>query len=90
MVIEDEFSVQQVSEDQSNSQEKGDNTMSRPSRIPTLPNHLEQVFNVSKEHLSQEESSQLSNLLIEYQDVFAQSEFDLGNYRGIEHSIDTG
>ena len=64
--------------------------MSGSSQVTTLPKHLDQVCNVSKEHLSQEESSQLSNLLIEYQDVFAQSEFDLGNFTGIEHSLDTG
>ena len=57
VAIGDEYSVQQVTEDQSNSQEKGEKSMSGPSQVPTLPKHLGQVFHVSKEHLSQEERS---------------------------------
>ena len=32
----------------------------------------------------------MADLLIEYEDVFAQSEFDLGNFSDIVHTIDTG
>ena len=32
----------------------------------------------------------LKILLCEYQDVFAKTEFDLGSFTAIEHSIDTG
>ena len=37
-----------------------------------------------------EESTQLAELLNEFQDVFAKPEFDLGHFSEIEHSIDTG
>ena len=32
----------------------------------------------------------LAQVLIEFQDVFAANEFDLGNFKDIEHTIDTG
>ena len=35
------------------------------------------------------EQDQLADLLIEYEDVFAKSEFDLGNFTEIEHTIET-
>ena len=82
---EEEYSVQQVCEDvqqdfgkkgvQSEPPAKLDEGVHRlvkePPQVPTLPEHLEQVFNASKEHLTQEEGSHLANLFIEYQDVFA-------------------
>ena len=37
-----------------------------------------------------EEGTQLAKLLNEFQDVFAKTEFDLGHFSEIEHSIDTG
>ncbi|MCW4335780.1 MAG: RNase H-like domain-containing protein [Candidatus Thiodiazotropha endolucinida] len=55
-----------------------------------MPEHLEQVFTASKEHLTEQESAQLADLLNEYQDVFAKTEYDLGHFSGIEHAIDTG
>ena len=53
-----------------------------------LPDHLQQVYENSKENLSPEECSQLAQLLEQYQDVFARDEFDLGNFSEIEHTID--
>ena len=37
-----------------------------------------------------EEGTQLAELLNEFQDVFAKTEFDLGHFSETEHSIDTG
>ena len=37
-----------------------------------------------------EEGTQLAELLNEFQDVFAETEFDVGHFSEIEHSIDTG
>ncbi len=36
------------------------------------------------------QGTQLAQLLIDNQDVFAKDEFDLGNFSAIEHTIDTG
>ncbi|MCG7869674.1 MAG: retroviral-like aspartic protease family protein, partial [Candidatus Thiodiazotropha taylori] len=55
-----------------------------------IPEHLRDLFQRSTEHLNREERDQLAEVLIEYQDVFAQSEFDLGNFTEIVHAIDTG
>ena len=43
----------------------------------------------SGEHLQDSERRQLAALLNEYQDVFAQDEFDLGSFTAITHTIDT-
>ena len=61
-----------------------------PSEPRELPGHLKDLFQRSIEHLNAEEQVQLADLLIEYEDVFAQSEFDLGNFSDIVHTIDTG
>ena len=47
------------------------------------------MYQQSIEHLDNNEKSQLQNLLIEFQDVFARDEFDLGNFTEVEHAIDT-
>jgi len=47
------------------------------------------MFEASCEKLSAEQSTRLANLLSEYSDVFAEDEFDLGNFTSIEHTIDT-
>jgi hypothetical protein len=40
--------------------------------------------------LNEQEQTQLSELLCEFEDVFAKSEFDLGKLNTIQHGIDTG
>ena len=55
-----------------------------------LPDHLKELFHRSIEHLNRKEQHQLANLLVEFEDVFAKPEFDLGNFSDIEHDIDTG
>ena len=56
----------------------------------TLPDHLHQMFDSSTKQLDEDQQGKLAKLLTSYQDVFASSEFDLGNFNEIEHSIDTG
>lgn len=55
-----------------------------------LPEHLTDVWQRSSEHLSGDEREQLRSLLLEFQDVFAKDEYDLGNFTAMEHEIDTG
>ena len=55
-----------------------------------IPEHLQQLFEESRKNLTKEQSDSLAQLLIEYEDVFAKHEFDLGNFTGIQHNIDTG
>jgi hypothetical protein len=49
---------------------------------------LTNLFDKSKGELNGQEQTQLSELLCEFEDVFAKSEFDLFNT--IQHGIDTG
>ena len=54
-----------------------------------IPSHIKIVIDASKEHLTDEHIQQLTDCLVEYQDVFAKNEFDLGDFTEIEHAIDT-
>ena len=56
----------------------------------TCPPHLTDLRDRSSEFLSANEISDLDNLLSEYKDVFAENDFDLGNFHAISHKIDTG
>ena len=42
-----------------------------------IPEHLTNLFDKSKGELNEQEQTQLSELLCEFEDVFAKSEFDL-------------
>ena len=65
-------------------------TQSQPSSGNIIPEHLKDMMEASSEHLSPVQQKQLGDLLSTYEDVFAKSEFDLGTFTGVEHSIDTG
>ena len=41
-----------------------------------IPEHLTSLFDKSKGELNEQEQTQLSELLCEFEDVFAKSEFD--------------
>ena len=53
-----------------------------------LPEHLVALYERSCEGLNEDQMRQLKRLLIEYQDVFASHEFDLGCFTAVEHEID--
>ncbi|KAH3834929.1 hypothetical protein DPMN_108262 [Dreissena polymorpha] len=55
----------------------------------TVPDHLKDVYEASCHKLNDKQKVQLAGLLIEFEDVFAKNEFDLGNFTEIEHAIDT-
>jgi hypothetical protein len=55
-----------------------------------IPEHLINPFDKSKGELNGQEQTQLSELLCEFEDVFAKSEFNLGKFNTIQHGIDTG
>lgn len=62
-----------------------------PSKeVHEIPEHLQELLTKSGEHLSSQEKVLLQDVLLSYSDVFAQNEFDLGNFTAIEHNIDTG
>ena len=70
--------------------------LTRPDTADTAPDHsslpekLEQVWKEGSNLLNEEESIKLRDALIEFQDVFAESDYDLGNFDAIHHQIDTG
>ncbi|MCP3871386.1 MAG: hypothetical protein GY703_25440, partial [Gammaproteobacteria bacterium] len=63
--------------------------------IPSIPNqglpeHLQKLYLDSSWKLEPDDQEKLKNLLIEFQDIFAKSEYDLGHFSAFEHTIDTG
>ncbi|XP_048254625.1 uncharacterized protein LOC125381600 [Haliotis rufescens] len=58
--------------------------------VPVVPPRLTDLFERSKVHLEDDDRRQLAELLIEFHDVFARDELDLGDFSAREHSIDTG
>ena len=60
------------------------------SKEAQIPEHLKDMYDKSIKNLDQDESSQFAKLLLQFQDVFAKTDFDLGNFTEIEHKIDTG
>ena len=66
-------------------------SISSPDPVPidSVPEHVRSTFNNSKNELSPDQQSCLAQLLSQYGDVFASSEYDLGDFTAIEHSIDT-
>ena len=64
---------------------------SNPSEpVAEVPDHLQDLLERSAKELAPSEREKLAELLTEFQDVFARSEFDFGNFTALEHEIDTG
>ena len=55
-----------------------------------VPQHLEALFEQSTTHLETEEQAKLLEKLVQYQDVFACSDTDLGRTGQVTHKIETG
>ncbi len=55
-----------------------------------IPHHIQDLLERAKTNISDDEYASLRTLLVEYEDVFAENDFDLGDFNDIEHSIDTG
>ena len=67
------------------------------SKVPTLaevaelvPNHIKDLFVRSRVNLDEGQSVELAQFLIEFADVFAKDDTDLGCFSAIQHRIDTG
>ncbi|CAB4003291.1 Hypothetical predicted protein [Paramuricea clavata] len=58
------------------------------SEASDVPAHLVDLYERSKSNLSEEQSKQLKNLLVEYQDVFSRNKNDLGRTGLTKHKID--
>ena len=67
-------------------------TTTLPSHSSTeLPKKCEKMFNeAGSEDFKSQDKDKLKQLLIEFEECFAQNEYDLGSFTQIEHKIDTG
>ncbi|VDI25419.1 Hypothetical predicted protein [Mytilus galloprovincialis] len=58
--------------------------------LSCIPEHLQDMFMKSKKNLSFDQSRELAKLLVQFQDIFAKNELDIGHFTKIKHRIDTG
>ncbi|KAK3098956.1 hypothetical protein FSP39_024662 [Pinctada imbricata] len=54
-----------------------------------VPEHLKELFKESVVKLSGTQKQSVADLLSEYADIFAKSDFDLGKFTAVQHQIDT-
>jgi hypothetical protein len=54
-----------------------------------IPEHLRQLMTESSKHLTEQQTSMLASLLVQYQDRFSTGDSDLGCFTAIRHTIDT-
>ena len=59
-------------------------------KIDTLPAHLHQLYSEALPRLDHQEVWKLYWVLMEYADVFAKDDLDIGTFQGLEHWIRTG
>ncbi|XP_053391395.1 uncharacterized protein LOC128554171 [Mercenaria mercenaria] len=55
-----------------------------------VPEHIRSLMEKEYEGLTVEQGEAVRNLILEFQDVFARGDLDLGEVKGVSHSIDTG
>ena len=55
-----------------------------------VPRHLQGLFDRSAEFLQSNEKCKLAKLLTEFEDVFAKTDYDLGEFTAIEHAFPAG
>ena len=55
-----------------------------------VPEHLQDLWRRSIDHLNFEETKKLASTLTNYADIFSVNELDLGCFSGVTHHIDTG
>ena len=55
-----------------------------------LPVHMRAMFDDALSRLTNEEGWKLLDVLVEYQDVFASNDLDIGEFKGLMHWINTG
>ncbi|XP_041355465.1 uncharacterized protein LOC121373084 [Gigantopelta aegis] len=60
------------------------------SVVTNVPDHLEELLHTASTHLHPAEKTQLAETLLEFQDVFAENDEDLGCFKGVKHAIPTG
>ena len=58
---------------------------------PANYNHLEPLFlQIENANLQNQQKRKASELLAEFQDVFSKHEFDIGCFKDVQHTFDTG
>ena len=54
--------------------------------LSKIPDHLKPLVDNSAINLNKNQQEQLEKFILEYVDVFAENEFNLGNFKEIAHS----
>ena len=62
----------------------------KPTNQKEMPDSLKEILEKASNELNVQEQERLKAILLEYQDIFATSSLDLGNFSAVQHTIDTG
>ena len=65
-------------------------TLTEAAPPQEVPAHLQDLLERSSEELAEVQTSQLAELVTEFQNVFSRSDFDFGDFTTLVHEIDTG
>ena len=77
-------------EEQSSSSQGAENQVDSEPEPLRIPEHIKCLYEETCSRLTPEQSFEVGKVLCEFQDVFAKHDLDLGNFKEIEHKIDTG
>ena len=66
-----------------------DDIKSTEELTKVLPIHIQDLFKRSSINLNLEQATEVATTLLEYSDIFAKNDTDLGKFDGVKHKIDT-
>ena len=67
-----------------------DSNQSAESRYGELPEHLQEMYDQAKKTLTSEQAAKVKKALLEFADVFASCDLDIGRFTALVHYLKTG
>jgi hypothetical protein len=83
---------QEIEEEEILVRRVGQTDSTRPEELGdiTIPEHFKDLYKSSIEHVTYQEEKQVGELLLDYENAFVKSKYDLGRTNICEHTINTG
>ena len=87
-----ELSAGTLAEEDPSVVHKSNKEVNQPQHAETreLPEHLQDLFDRAKELLTPEQAARVKKALLEFADVFAKTDLDIGQFTALVHYLKTG
>ena len=87
-----ELSAGTLAEEDPSVVHKSNKEVNQPQQAETreLPEHLQDLFDRAKELLTPEQAARVKKALLEFADVFAKTDLDIGRFTALVHYLKTG